>query len=280
MTGPDFDNFCRVVRERTGIVLSADKAYLVGSRLEPIARSEGLPGVRELLAHLKNAPLEALIQRCVDAMATHESSFFRDSAPFEQLAKEVLPALIAARQATRSLRIWCAACSSGQEPYTVAMVLQELGAQLSSWRIEVIATDMSEPILRKAKAGLYSDFEVRRGLSPERLKRWFTPQGASWQVAPALRQMIQFRPHNLLQGAAGLGTFDVILCRNVLIYFDLDRKRQILDDLGRALAIDGALYLGSAETVLGVSTAFRSAPASRGVFRRTPQPTQQIAQSA
>jgi chemotaxis protein methyltransferase CheR len=268
------------VRERTGIVLTPDKAYLVSSRLEPIARAEGLAGVPGLLAHLKNAPPAVLLQRCVDAMATHESSFFRDGAPFEQLCKEVLPALIAARQATRSLRIWSAACSSGQEPYTIAMILQEMSAQLSGWRVEIVATDMSEAILGKAKAGVYSDFEVRRGLSPERLKRWFTPQGTSWQVAPALRQMVQFRPHNLLQGAAGLGTFDVILCRNVLIYFDMDRKRQILDDLGGALAVDGALYLGSAETVLGVSTAFRPAPTSRGLFRRATQPPQQIAKSA
>jgi chemotaxis protein methyltransferase CheR len=269
MTGPDFDNFCRVVREQTGIVLTPEKGYLVSSRLIPIARSEGLAGVPELLAHLRGAPSPVLVQRCVDAMATHESSFFRDGAPFEQLATEVLPTLIAVRQTARTLRIWCAACSSGQEPYTVAMILQEMGAQLSSWRLEIIATDMSEPILSKARAGHYSDFEVRRGLSPERLKRWFVPQGTGWQVAPALRQMVQFRPHNLLQGSAGLGTFDVILCRNVLIYFDLNCKRQILEDLSRALAPDGALYLGSAETVLGVSAAFQPTPGSRGLYRPT-----------
>jgi len=277
MTGPDFDNFCRIVRDRTGIVLTPDKAYLVSSRLAPIARSEGLAGVPALLAVLRTRPLEALVQRCVDSMATHESSFFRDGTPFEQLAGEVLPALIAARQGVRSLRIWCAACSSGQEPYTVAMVLQELGAQLANWRLDVVATDMSAPILAKARAGLYSDFEVRRGLSPERLKRWFTPQGANWQVAPALRQMVQFRPHNLLQSAAGLGTFDIILCRNVLIYFDLERKRQILDDLSRALAPDGALYLGSAETVLGVTAAFQPTPGARGLYRRAPTQTAQSA---
>jgi chemotaxis protein methyltransferase CheR len=280
VTGPDFDNFCRVVREQTGIVLTPEKGYLVSSRLIPIARSEGLAGVPELLAHLRGAPSPVLVQRCVDAMATHESSFFRDGAPFEQLATEVLPALIAARQTARTLRIWCAACSSGQEPYTVAMILQEMGAQLSSWRLEIVATDMSEPILGKAKAGLYSDFEVRRGLSPERLKRWFVPQGTGWQVSPALRQMVQFRPHNLLQGAAGLGTFDVILCRNVLIYFDLNRKRQILDDLARALAPDGALYLGSAETVLGVSAAFQPTPGSRGLYRPAQAPATLIARSA
>lgn len=280
MNGPDFDSFCRLVRDQTGIILTPEKGYLVRSRLTPIARSEGLAGVPELLAHLRGAPAPLLVQRCIDSMATHESSFFRDGAPFEQLAKEVLPGLIAARQSQRSLRIWCAACSSGQEPYTVGIILQELGAQLSSWRLEVLATDMSEPILAKAKAGIYSDFEVRRGLSPERLKRWFTPQDAAWQVAPAIRQMIQFRPHNLLKGTAGLGVFDVILCRNVLIYFDLDRKRQILDDMGRALAPDGALYLGSAETVLGVTTAFQPALASKGLYRPATAPAPVLAAAA
>lgn len=267
MNDPDYEHFCRLVRDRSGLVLTPAKAYLVSSRLEPVARSLGLAGVPQLLASLRAGAPGSTIDRCVDAMATHESSFFRDLAPFEQLATQVLPSLIDARKETKSLRVWCAACSSGQEPYSVAMVLQELSGRLSGWRLEIIATDMSEPILRKARAGLYSDFEVRRGLTPERLSRWFTRKGEAWEVSPALRSMIQFRPHNLLGGAKGLGMFDVIFCRNVLIYFDVDRKRQVLGELARSLAADGVLFLGSAETVLGVTSDFESTPGARGLYR-------------
>jgi len=268
MTGPDFEHFCQFIRMRSGLVLTPEKAYLVSSRLAPIARAEGLPGVPELLARLRAGAPEALVQRCVEAMCTHESFFFRDGAPFEQLAQRVLPQLIEARRGgSRSLRIWCAACSSGQEPYSVAMVLQELAAQLSGWKLEVVATDLSEPILTKARSGLYSDFEVNRGLSPERLKRWFVREGQSWRISPQLQQVVSFRTHNLLHGVSGLGAFDVIFCRNVLIYFDVAQKRTILADLARILSPDGALFLGSAETVLGVTDAFELAPGARGLYR-------------
>ena len=269
MTGPDYDHFCRLARERSGLVLTPAKAYLVSGRLEPVARAEELAGVPELLARLRSGAPEALVQRCIDAMATHESYFFRDGTPFEQLTTSVLPALIAGRQNTRSLRIWCAACSSGQEPYSIAMILQEMGPRLAGWKIEIIATDMSEPVLSKARSGIYNDFEVRRGLSPERLARWFKPHGTSWQVSPTLQQMVHFRPHNLLQGTSGMGMFDIIFCRNVLIYFDVDHKRQILEQVGRAMPADGALFLGSAETVLGVTTTIESTPGIRGLYRKT-----------
>lgn len=269
MTDPDYDHFCKLIHDRSGLVLTPEKVYLVNGRLEPVARAEGFRGVPDLLRAIRAGVSATLVQRCVDAMATHESYFFRDGAPFELLAKTVLPRLIAARQATRSLRIWCAACSSGQEPYSTAMILQEMGAALSGWRLEILATDMSEPILKKAREGVYSDFEVQRGLSPERLARWFTRHDAAWQVSPVIRQMVRFKPHNLLSGAAGLGVFDVILCRNVLIYFDVEGKRGIMDQLSNALAPDGALLLGSAETVLGVTRAFEPTPGVRGLFHRS-----------
>ncbi|MBA3049013.1 MAG: protein-glutamate O-methyltransferase CheR [Alphaproteobacteria bacterium] len=267
MTGPDYDHFCRLVRQRSGLVLTPEKAYLVSSRLAPVARAEGLATVAELLAVLRIGASETLLQQAVDVMATHESYFFRDAAPFEQLAEAVLPPLIAARQAQRTLRIWCAACSSGQEPYSVAMILMEMGYRLAGWKLEILATDMSEPILRKASAGLYNDFEVNRGLSPERQARWFKQEPDGWRVSPKLQQMVRFRPHNLLQGSAGLGVFDVIFCRNVLIYFDIETKRQILDHVSRAMAADGSLLLGSAETVLGVSSAVEPVPGLRGLYR-------------
>jgi len=269
MTGPDYDHFCRLVRQRSGLVLTPEKAYLVSSRLAPVARAQGLGTVVELLAVLRIGASEALLQQAVDAMATHESYFFRDAAPFEQLATAVLPPLIAARQAQRSLRIWCAACSSGQEPYSVAMILMEMGNRLAGWKLDILATDMSEPILRKASGGLYNDFEVNRGLSPERQARWFKQEADGWRVSPTLQQLVRFKPHNLLQGSAGLGVFDVIFCRNVLIYFDIENKRQILDQLRRAMAVDGSLLLGSAETVLGVSDAVEPVPGLRGLYRPT-----------
>ncbi len=267
MTGPDYDHFCRLVRQRSGLVLTPEKAYLVSSRLAPVARAQGLGTVAELLAVLRVGASEALLQQAVDVMATHESYFFRDAAPFEQLANSVLPPLIAARHAQRSLRIWSAACSSGQEPYSVAMILMEMGHRLTGWKLEILATDMSEPILRKASTGLYNDFEVKRGLSAERQTRWFKQEPDGWRVSPKLQQMVRFKPHNLLQGSAGLGVFDVIFCRNVLIYFDIETKRQILDQVSRAMATDGSLILGSAETVLGVSSAVEPVPGLRGLYR-------------
>ena len=267
MTGPDYDHFCRLVRQRSGLVLTPEKAYLVSSRLGPVARAQGLGTVEQLLAVLRIGASEALLQQVVDVMATHESYFFRDTAPFEQLANAILPPLIAARHAQRTLRIWCAACSSGQEPYSVAMILMEMWHRLAGWKLEILATDMSEPILRKASAGLYNDFEVKRGLSAERQARWFKQEPDGWRVSPKLQQMVRFKPHNLLQGSAGLGMFDVIFCRNVLIYFDIETKRQILDQVSRAMAVDGSLLLGSAETVLGVSNAVEPVPGLRGLYR-------------
>lgn len=267
MNDPDFDHFRQVVRARSGLLLGDEKAYLVTSRLEPIARAEGCSNVPALLARLRTAPTEELVRRCVDAMATHESFFFRDGTPFNHMTSRVLPQLIEARRARRALRIWCAACSSGQEPYSLAILLHELGGQLSGWRTEIVATDMSEAIVAKARAGLYSDFEVRRGLSEERLKRWFSREGDAWRVAPALRQLVTFREHNLLHGTAGMGQFDVIFCRNVLIYFDVVQKRTILAEAARVLADDGALFLGGAETVIGVTDAFELTPGASGLFR-------------
>lgn len=267
MTGPDFDHFCRLVRSRSGLVLTPEKSYLVRSRLAEVARAEGLADVPALLARIKAGASETMIRRCVDAMATHESSFFRDGAPFSEMTANILPPLIEARHASRRLKIWCAACSSGQEPYSLAIALQEMGARLAGWQIEILATDMSVSILKKAESGLYSDFEVKRGLSPERLARWFTASGGSWQVAPLLRQMVQFRPHNLLESPPAGGPFDIVLCRNVLIYFDVEQKRKVLGDIQRVLAPDGSLLLGSAETIIGVTTQFAVKTGARGLYQ-------------
>lgn len=268
MIGPEFDHFCTLVGVRSGLVLGRDKAYLVGSRLEPIARQHGLADVPALLARLKAGAPESLIAQCVDAMATHESLFFRDTTPFEQMERLVLPAIADARPAGQPLRIWSAACSSGQEAYSIAMLCQENAHRLAGRRVEIVGTDMAEAILVKARAGLYSSFEVQRGLSPQRTAKWMTPKGAGFEVSQTLKSMVSFRRHNLLDGMAGMGVFDIIFCRNVLIYFDQAKKSQVMNQLAGALALDGALFLGSAETVMGLTDALALQPGSRGLYRR------------
>lgn len=267
MTGPDFDHFCRLIAQRSGLVLGPDKSYLINSRLEPIAKAAGLAGVPALLTALRTAPTTSLIQACVDAMATHESLFFRDASPFEQLAATVLPRLADTRPAGQPIRIWCAACSSGQEPYSIAMLVQEQAHRLGGRRVEIIGTDMVEAILTKARAGLYSGFEIQRGLSPERRTRFLIPRGDLWEVMPQVRSMVTFRAHNLLDGAKGMGPFDIVFCRNVLIYFDQAGKAQVLNQIAAAMAPDAALFLGSAESVLGLTDALVLEPGSRGLYR-------------
>lgn len=271
MIGPDYDHFCILVGQRSGLVLDSGKGYLVASRLEPVARANGMADVPALLAQIKRGAPDALVRSCVDAMATHESLFFRDGTPFEQLENIVLPELSAARPAGQPLRILSAACSSGQEPYSIAMLVLEQAIRLGSRKAEIVGIDMSEGILDKARAGIYSNFEVQRGLSPERQTRWLTPVGAAFEISPRLKAMVSFRRHNLLDSMAHMGTFDIILCRNVLIYFDAPKKSLVLNALSSALAPDGALLLGSAESVMGLCDSLELQAGSRGLYRRKAQ---------
>ncbi|KPF81268.1 chemotaxis protein CheR [Brevundimonas sp. AAP58] len=263
----DIEAFRRLVLERSGLILSADKDYLLKTRLEPIARAENFADVASMLRQVRLTPASRLAQRCIDGMATHESFFFRDITPFDQLRDVILPELWKARAATKTLRIWSAACSSGQEPYSLAMLLREQYAKFGDWKIDILATDFSQPILERARTALYSDFEVRRGLSEERQARWLVKEGPAFRIAPEIRAMIQFRHHNLLDGMTGLGPFDLIFCRNVLIYFDPATKAKTLEGIANILAPDGALILGSAETVVGLAGSFEPQQGLRGVFR-------------
>jgi chemotaxis protein methyltransferase CheR len=264
----DIEAFRRLVLDRSGLILSADKDYLLKTRLEPIARAENFADVASMLRQVRLTPASRLAQRCIDGMATHESFFFRDITPFDQLRDVILPELWKARAGSKTLRIWSAACSSGQEPYSLAMLLREQYAKFGDWKIDILATDFSQPILERARTALYSDFEVRRGLSEERQTRWLVKEGAAFRIAPELRAMIQFRHHNLLDGMATLGQFDLIFCRNVLIYFDPATKARTLEAVANILAPDGALILGSAETVVGLAGSFEPQQGLRGVFRR------------
>jgi chemotaxis protein methyltransferase CheR len=263
----DVEAFRRLVLERSGLMLSADKDYLLRTRLEPIVRHETFTDLAALLRQVRIAPASPLAQRCVDAMATHESFFFRDTTPFDQLRDVLLPELSKTRAHTRTLRIWSAACSSGQEPYSLAMLLNEQPGLFGGWNLRILATDFSEPILSRARSALYSDFEARRGLSPERQARWLSPESGAFRVVPEVRSMVQFRQHNLLEGAAMLGRFDLILCRNVLIYFDATTKARTLESIATVLEPDGALILGSAETVVGLDGSFEPRAGLRGVFQ-------------
>jgi chemotaxis protein methyltransferase CheR len=203
-------------------------------------------------------------------MTTNESFFFRDIKPFDQFRQFVLPRLLAARAPAQPIRVWSAACSSGQEPYSLAMILREEGGKLAGRRVEIVATDISREMLEKCKAGLYSQFEVQRGLPVQYLVKYFAQMGDKWRIDAGLRELIHFREFNLLQDPSALGTFDVVFCRNVLIYFDNDTKRTVLERINRLLAPDGFLYLGGAETVLGISDKFQPVPGERGIYARVP----------
>jgi chemotaxis protein methyltransferase CheR len=266
MNTPDFDFLSGLLRQRSGLVLSPDKAYLLESRLGPVARKHGLASLDEVIAQLRARPNSPLEKDVVEAMTTNESFFFRDTKPFDQFKDIVLPQLLQARASQRSIRIWSAACSSGQEPYTLAMILKEQAAKLQGWRVEIVATDLSTAILDKAKEGIYSQFEVQRGLPIALLMKYFAQVGDRWQISPELRQMVSFRCFNLLEDMGALGRFDVVFLRNVLIYFDQPTKGKVLEKVARQMPADGYLYLGGAETVLGITDKFQVLPGQRGLY--------------
>ncbi|AVT75665.1 chemotaxis protein CheR [Rhodopseudomonas palustris] len=266
MNPQDYDFLRKLLKERSGLDLSADKQYLVESRLLPLARRLSLGGISDLVQKMKGMGAESLISDVVEAMTTNETFFFRDKVPFDHLREEMLPALLQARAARRSLRIWCAASSTGQEPYSIAMTLKELGPAVAGWRFEIIATDLSPQVLEKSKSGLFSQFEVQRGLPIQLLVKYFKQAGEVWELSPEIRAMVQHRQLNLLHDFSSLGTFDIVFCRNVLIYFDQTTKVAILERIAKRLEPDGYLTLGAAETVVGLTDAFKPHNSRRGVY--------------
>jgi chemotaxis protein methyltransferase CheR len=266
MTPQDFDYLRQLLRQRSGLVLSAEKQYLAESRLLPVARKHGLGGLTELVTKLRSATALPLAVDVVEAMTTNESFFFRDKVPFEHFRLTIMPALMAARAREKRIRIWCAACATGQEPYSLAMSLKSLGAALAGWKVDILATDLSNEVLARAKAGIYNQFEVQRGLPIHNLVKFFSQVGETWQIAPEIRAMVQFRPLNLLNDFSPLGHFDLVFCRNVLIYFDQPTKIDVLNRLARQIPSDGCLILGAAETVIGLTDAFKPMPDRRGLY--------------
>ncbi|RMF14826.1 MAG: chemotaxis protein CheR [Alphaproteobacteria bacterium] len=266
MRPEDFEFLSRMLKRRSGLTLNPDKVYLLESRLTPLARRRGLDGIDALVAELRRTNSETLAREITDAMTTNESFFFRDRTPFDIFERQVLPMLRQRRAAGKRVRIWCAACSTGQEPYSLAMILKNQEAQWRGWSIEIIGTDIARPVLKKAEAGLYSQFEVQRGLPIQMLMKYFTQVGDQWQLAPEIRSMVKFKEFNLLESFAPLGHFDVIYCRNVLIYFDQPTKKEVLERMRKIMPSDGVLFLGAAETVLGITDAFRPVRGQRGMY--------------
>jgi len=266
VTPLDYDYLRKLLKERSGLMLSPDKQYLVESRLTPLVRKAGLASLAELVAKVKSNN-ERLIADVVEAMTTNESFFYRDKIPFDHFRDAIVPGLMAARAKQRRLRIWCAAASTGQEPYSLAMCLKESKERLGGWRVEILGTDISTEVLEKAKAGVYSQFEVQRGLPIQMLVKYFTQNGELWQLNAEIRGMVQHRQLNLLQDFSHLGMFDIIFCRNVLIYFDHPTKVNIFERIARMLEPDGVLALGAAESVVGITNAFRPYPERRGLYR-------------
>jgi chemotaxis protein methyltransferase CheR len=263
-----FDTLAGLLKSRSGLVIGPDKLYLLETRLAPILRRAGLRDLAALADRLRTVtPLtETLAHEVVEAMTTNESFFFRDEKPFQHVRTVALPRLLAARTPATKLRIWSAAASSGQEAYSLAMILAECRATLGERRVEILGTDLARDQLARARDGLYTQFEVQRGLPVQMLMRYFRKEDANWRIAEAIRGLVEFREWNLLADLRPLGQFDIVFCRNVLIYFDQPTKARVLDAIAARLAPDGVLYLGGAETVLGITSRFAPLANERGVY--------------
>jgi chemotaxis protein methyltransferase CheR len=262
----EFDVFARFLKLRSGIVITPDKTYLLESRLQPIARKWNLEDLHGIAKKLAGTPDQRLLDDVVDAMTTNETLFFRDQNPFDSLKNYVLPKLTDKGNSPRKIRIWSAACSSGQEAYSIAMLLEDEKIKYPGCSFEIVGTDISREILAKAQSGIFSQFEVQRGLPIQYLVKYFTKDGDRWALKDSIKSMVNFRFFNLLEDPRLLGMFDVIFCRNVLIYFDNDTKRSILDRLARVLSPDGFLCLGGSESVMGISDKFTHIVGQRNMY--------------
>ncbi len=267
LSAADFNLVRDLVRARSGVVLDDEKAYLAESRLRQLAKEVGLASDSAVVAAVR-AGDATLTQKAVEAMTTNETSFFRDAHPFDAMRQILIPELMRHRAAERRLSIWCGACSTGQEPYSIAMLLREHFPALHGWDVRILATDLSTDVLARARAGRYSQMEVGRGVSPDMLTRHFEPNGTGWVVRDAVRKMVEFRQFNLLSGALPVSAVDVLFLRNVLIYFDVPTKYGILDRLRSALRPDGCLFLGGTETTWNLHDGFARVPCGRTHYYR------------
>ncbi len=269
MTSQEFQFLARAVKDCTGIALKEDQKSLLQSRIKRVLKEYQLSSVPALCVAIARSDGESLKWRLAECVAVQETYFFRDKSVFDCFEDQVLPALAAERQASRRLRIWCAACSTGQEPYSVSMAIEEAGALFRGWDIEILATDFSEEALLAGQRGVYNQFEVQRGLPVTHLIKYFKTVADGWEITPELREKVRFRRQNLMHNSMRHGVFDVVLCRNVLIYFDEVTKRQVLSRLVDQVTPGGYLLLGATESVLGLSDAFGPLESPcPGIYRR------------
>lgn len=257
ITSVEFDYIRKVLREHSAIVLDDGKEYLAEARLGPLVRQEGLQTLSELVAHLQKLPFGRLHTQVVEALATNETSFFRDATPFESLKKVVIPRLMESRNGSRTINIWSAACSTGQEPYSVAMLLRENFLALDSWKVEILATDLSNDVLDRAKEGRYSQLEINRGLPAPMLVKYFVKDGTGWRIKDEIRSMVEFRQLNLVENWPTVQRMDIVLLRNVLIYFDLETRKLVYKRLRQVIGPDGYLLLGGGETPSNLDEGFQ-----------------------
>jgi len=266
MKPEEFQYLAQLLKQRSGLVLGDDKTYLIESRLLPIARSQNLQDISQLCNLIKTRPTEALMTEIIEAMTTNESSFFRDIKPYESLRNIVFP-MIMAKQPSKMMRIWSAACSTGQEPYSTAICIEEDKAKMPGWRFELIGTDLARKVVDKAVLGIYSQFEAQRGLPIQMLVKYFSSRpDTTWQVKDNIRNMVSFRTQNLLEEYSALGKFDIIFLRNVLIYFDDATKAQITEKMARTLQPHGVLILGATESLVDPNGRFKALDNFRGAY--------------
>jgi chemotaxis protein methyltransferase CheR len=268
LTQAEFETIAALLKSRSGLAIGYDKLYLVETRLAPILRQHGLRDLPALADRLRIAATEPLSRAVTEAMTTNESFFFRDGRPFAHFGTQAIPQLLARRPPGVELRVWSAAAAAGQEAYS--LVLAEQPAMLSDRRVQIIGTDLARDQLARASQGLYTQFEIQRGLPMRLLVRYFRKEEAGWRVSEKLRAMVQFQQWNLLSDLRPLGLFDIVFCRNVLIYFDQPTKSRVLESIACQMHPDGLLYLGGAETVLGLSDRFAPVPGERGVYALAP----------
>lgn len=268
MNEKEYGAICAFVQKQSGIVLGEAKEYLIESRLTPVAQRFGFADVSALANNLVLAK-EDLREAVTDAMTTNESFFFRDKTPFVAFTETILPTLAASRRDTGRLRIWCAAASTGQEPYSLAMLLLANKKLWAGLKVEILGTDLSQTALERAKLGRYTQFEVQRGLPIQMLMDHFEQDGTNWMISDEVKSMVKFSTLNLLGSLNIMGTLDVVFCRNVLIYFDVETKKKVLESIRAIIRPDGFLVLGAAETMMGITDVYQRLESHRGVYQPT-----------
>ena len=259
----DFEYIAKLVKDEAGITLEKGKEYLVSSRVEPVAKSLGYADIAALVSHLRKSGDLVRRRQLVESLTTHETSFFRDQEPFEAMRTKIIPELIEKQRQKKELVIWCGAASSGQESYSFCMLLREHFPELKDWKITFTSTDISRPILERCRTGVYNQIEVNRGLPIRFLAKYFDKKGSDWVIKEDIRSMVRFSEMNLLKPFSGVLQCDLILLRNVLIYFDIHTKREILERVCKVLKPHGYIFLGTAETTLGVTESFDRIPFNR-----------------